>query len=430
MSSSLKTIAINELQVGMFVVEMDISWIKSPFLLHRRAIKSENDILLLKQAGVKKLSIDLNKSQISETDEKEEVVHTQNEVLDSDSFPEQEIAGIANEAPEVPKPDLSCDNLDNPSVKLNEELSRAVLLKEQACESFHQINDLVKNHQPISIEKLEPVVDDTIFSLLRNSQALLTLMHLKRYEEKLFSHSFSVMTLALTLGIKAGMQDKELHTLAMAALLHDIGWAQLPLNLFGKAKPYTENELKVVHQHQKIANIIIGKSQTVPEEVRNLMMVHHERSDGSGYPEGITEERLSLSAKVLILADYYDESIHGLLDRPGLIPSEALRLFYKESVQNILDKPLVEMLIKLLGIYPLTSAVELTSGEKGVVVEVNRDKPLVPVVRILYTIEGNALANPIEVDLEQDEQGRQVKGVVDCSNKKNDPQNLLSVEEV
>ena len=429
MSSNLKKISIDELQIGMFVVEMDISWIKSPFLLHRRAIKSENDIKLLRQAGVKKLSIDLSKSKIKGSEDGQEDANN----IEEDSVrvaDQQNTLEAEEEKHQLTIHDIHCDDIDNPKFKLEEELSRAVILKEQACESFHQINDLVKNHQAITIEELEPIVDDTITSLLRNSQALLTLMHLKRFEEKLFSHSFSVMTLALTLGIKSGLDKDELHSLGMAALLHDIGWAQLPLNLFGKIKPYTENELKVVQQHQKIANIIIGKSNTISLEVRHLMSLHHERLDGSGYPEGLKEDQLSLAARILIIADYYDESIHGLLDRPGLIASEALRQLYKEAVQNKFDKTLVETLIKLLGIYPLTSAVELTSGEKGVVVEVNRDKPLEPVVKIMYSVEGNALASPVTIDLEKDKEARKVSGIVDCLDEKNDPQHLLVVEEV
>ncbi len=126
----------------------------------------------------------------------------------------------------------------------------------------------------------------------------------------------------------------------------------------------------MVYQHQKIANVLISKSHNVPDKVRSMMMKHHERLDGSGYPEGLQEQQLDTMDRILILTDYYDETIHGLLDGPGLIPSEALRVFYKEAVQNKLDKLLVEFLIKLLRIYPLTSAVELTTGEKGIVVEV------------------------------------------------------------
>jgi len=432
-SSSLKEIVINELQVGMFIVKMDISWIKSPFLLHRRAIKSNNDIILLKKSGVKFLTIDLDKSQMpneqeSAQDSDQEVIQSKNEKThdQTDADLKSSVSEPSHSISKAPTPDC----LDNPIVSLKNELNNAVLLKQQACEAFDEINTLVKNNQPIPVEEFEPIIDDTIASLIRNSQALLTLMHLKRYEEKLFSHSFSVMSLALTFAIKEGVNEDDLKVLGLAALLHDIGWAQLPLNLFGKAKKYSENEFKVVQQHQKIAEIIVNKSDTLPLAVKQLMAKHHERIDGSGYPQKLKGDQLDTLARILILTDYYDELVHGLLDRPGLIPSESLRLLYKETVQNKQDKEHVELLIKLLGIYPLTSAVELTSGEKGIVVEVNRDKPLVPVVKIIYTAEGIILTNPLIVDLEKDEKGRHIKGVVDFSNDKTDHQKFLVAEEV
>ncbi len=433
MSSTLKKITINDLQIGMFIVEMDISWIKSPFLLHRRAIKSNNDILLLKKAGVKHLTIDLTKNQ--------PVVHAEKPSNDEDiaeGLVDKDIAeglvdkdsaegSIADHEQQIKK--INPESLDKPNTSLDEELDRANVLKKQANKAFQEINDLVKSRQMISIEKLSPIIDETVSSLLRNSQALLTLMHLKRYEEKLFSHSFSVMTLALTLAIKDGIEQDELKILAIAALLHDIGWAQLPLNLFGKAKKYTENELKVVQQHLKISNIIVSQSDTIYERSKQLIMLHHERNDGSGYPNAVKQEQLDPLAKILILTDYYDEIVHGLLDRPGLISSEALKLLYKESVQKKLDKNYVGLLIKLLGIYPICSAVELTSREKGVVVEVNREKPLMPVVKIMYAPDGNALAEPVILNLKEDRKNRKIKAIVDFLDTKIDPHNLLVVAE-
>ena len=184
----------------------------------------------------------------------------------------------------------------------------------------------------------------------------------------------------------------------------------------------------MVQQHQKIAHIIVNKSDTIPYTVKQLIMKHHERIDGSGYPDKLKGNQIDNLTRILILTDYYDELVHGLLDKAGLIPSEALRLLYKETVENKQDKEHVELLIKLLGIYPLTSAIELTSGEKGLVVEVNRDKPLIPVVKIMYTASGSALAKPQLVDLENDDKNRQIKGVVDFLNDKADPQKLLVVD--
>ena len=434
MSTGQKKITIDELQTGMFVVDLDISWIKSPFLFHRRAIKTKKDIALLKRSGVKQLTIDLDKSQmeIDPAASDAELLRPEQVsgqfIADNEAQNDNVSSEVDGEQPgrrEIATPELSADSLNNPTVLLDEEMGRAAILKKQAEQAFNEINDCIEQKKVIPVRKLQPVIDDTISSLLRNSQALLTLMHLKRYEQKLFAHSFSVMTLALTLGIQQELSEDELKELAMAALLHDLGWAQLPLNLFGKPQKYSENEKKVVYQHQKIASVLISKSHHVPDKVRSMMMKHHERLDGSGYPEGLLEQQLDTMDRILILTDYYDETIHGLLDGPGLIPSEALRVFYKEAVQNKLDKLLVESLIKLLGIYPLTSAVELTTGDKGIVVEVNRDKPLIPVVRIMYAADGRPLLNPQLIDLEHDEQKRHIKTIVGEIDETTDPQHLL-----
>lgn len=426
MKSRLKKISIANLKVGMFVVEMDIPWIQTPFLLHRRAIKSENDIALLKKSGVKVVTIDLDKSHYAEEQSEKSIfsgaiqAETQKINHELNNIPEQTA---------MLHPSLSPESLDNPSVSLDEELKQASLLKKQAYAAFQQIHELVKNHQSITRQDLEPIVDETINSLLRNSQALLTLLHLKRFEEKIFSHSFSVMSLTLTLAIKEGFEQKDLAVLGLAALLHDIGWAQLPLNLFGKSKPYSKNELIVVQQHLQIADLIMGKSNTIPVQVKNLMSQHHERLDGSGYPHGIKEDQQNRLSRLLSIADYYDELVHGLLDRPGLIPSEALRVLYKDAHQKKLDGSLVEVLIKMLGIYPLTSVVELNSGEKGVVVEIHREKPLVPKIKIIYNAEGNALMSPLIVDLKTDKYERYIKNTVSSIEETNDPNYMLAVED-
>ncbi|MCK5666200.1 MAG: HD domain-containing protein, partial [Thiotrichaceae bacterium] len=298
-------------------------------------------------------------------------------------------------------------------------------LKKQACLSLNEIHEAIKSNQSISVKILSLIIDDTISSLLRNSQALMSLINLKQYQERLFSHSFNVMVLALTIAIKDGFKKEALWVLGQAALLHDIGWAQLPQNLFGKAKPYTDNELRVVHQHVKLSHHILSQNNDVNEETKELILLHHERSDGSGYPYCKTKHEIKPLARILIVADYYDAMLHGLLDSPGVIAAQALRALYKESLQNKLEGDYVEILIKFLGIYPLWSAVELTSGEKAIVIAINREQPLTPNVKILYSSDGQALVTPVEVELQNDKKNRKIKNLINHVDKNIDPMNIL-----
>ncbi|MCU7940823.1 MAG: DUF3391 domain-containing protein [gamma proteobacterium symbiont of Bathyaustriella thionipta] len=158
MRSALQKISIDELKVGMFIVEMDISWIKSPFLLHRRAIKTKNDIILLKKSGAKILTIDLEKGHI-DVEVKPET--SQETSLDETSSSNDDNKPVTQETKEI-SPEL----LDMPSVSLNEELNHAVILKEQALQAFNEINTIIKNNQAIPVKEFEPVIDETINSLI------------------------------------------------------------------------------------------------------------------------------------------------------------------------------------------------------------------------------------------------------------------------
>lgn len=419
MGDRLKKVAIDELEIGMFIVEIDISWIRSPFLVHKKAVKTRNDIIILKKSGVKEVTIDLEKSHIKNT--RKNLQQAQGEIFDEQLTP----ANSKAQAQRLPDSISDADKLDQFSVPLNEEMKQAKALKKQANLSFDEINEAIKSNQNLPVKKLSPIIDDTVSSLLRNSQALLSLMNLKQYEERLFSHSFNVMILALIIAIKDGLKKEEFRVLGQAALLHDIGWTQLPHNLFGKAKPYTENELKVVHQHIKLSKHILSQSNDVDEESKELIMLHHERSDGSGYPYSKTKREIKPLARILIVADYYDAMLHGLLGSPGLIAAEALRALYKESLQNKLERYYVEILIKFLGIYPLWSPVELTSGEKAIVIGVIREKPLAPDVKIVYSSDGQPLATPMEIELQNDKKNRKIKTLINHVDKNIDPMNIL-----
>ncbi len=147
MSVGHKKITIDELQIGMFIIDLDISWIKSPFLFHRRAIKTKKDIALLKRSGVKQLTIDLDKSQMEN-----EQAASDAELLRPEQASEQfvdnkaqnedisaEAEGELSESPAVISPELSANSFNNPTVLLDEEMGWATILKKQAEQAFNEI---------------------------------------------------------------------------------------------------------------------------------------------------------------------------------------------------------------------------------------------------------------------------------------------------
>ncbi len=450
---SIKKISINQLRVGMHIVGIDIPWIRSPFLKHSRAIDKANDIKLLIQAGVKEVSIDVEKSiikeeskeeskvsddeqvpldnKVSEKKVKEVLVEKVEEVIENKSFTKDTPINettvnetIVNDPPINESKPIET-NKPQPTL-LSEELEQANFLKDKASEAFTNLSETIKQNKVLDLKEVSPIVDDSIQSLLRNNQALLSLMHMHRNEKDLFSHSFSVMSLLLSLAISLDYTDDQLKNFGIAALLHDLGWARIPLHLLSKNKKYSENELKVIQQHLAIIIRQLSSDPQANKEAIQLISEHHEKGDGTGYPKGLFLKDLTHGSSLLMLVDHYDELIHGLSDYAGAIPSLALKMIYKDALQGIHDKKEVEQLINLLGIYPLTSAIKLSSGEKAVVIEVNRARPLSPKVKVFYNAKGVTVPEPFIIDLANDEKERKIKQVVDVHDIKQDPMQLLS----
>lgn len=406
---------ISELKVGMCVIKLDISWFESPFFTHTRVIKDKHDIQALKEAGVKRLKIDLDRSQIQE------------DPPASESQDEQTEASVESEAEEIATKEEIETIADTVESTLEEELLVASEIRSQLTRKVEDLHEDIDQGRQIDPEPLAPLIDDTVSSLARNNQALMSLVHLSRKSKKIADHAFGSFCLVLNLAMKLDVPAEEREQLGMAALLHDVGWTQLPLNLMGKRKPYSDVEKQLVQKHVGIGAKLLTQSELPPLTLR-LVQEHHERSDGSGYPKGVAAEQLHPLSHLLIAVEAYEETIHQLTDQPGQVPTVALRGLYKEAEQGRFDTKVVAAFISSLGIYPPMTVVLLNTGEKARVLEVHTLTPLQPTVRVFYDDMGQPLASPMDIDLrEQDSlaQPRQIKRALDPSNPGVDPLGCL-----
>lgn len=405
--SNKKKIPISQLRPGMFIDELDISWLKSPFLRHRRKIESEQDIRLYQEHGVKMVTIDIGKG--------------------FDVVTKQEAQDPQKKAIPSKETHTSTKTDEKPSAVLSfsEELKAAKAIKNKIQGLTKQLNQEIKEGRPVNIQAVKPVIEETLESLKRNDQALLTLLHMHRKDVRLNSHPFGVFSLVLPLALKCQLNGEQTEILGMAALLHDCGWARLPLNLFGKGKAYTPSEIKLIQQHTVLAAHTLRKSQGIPEDVVTLVEQHHELPNGKGYPKKLKAQQLHPLLPYLQLADHYDEYIHGLTDRPAVLPVNALKLLYKENKMGYFPEQLVTDLVRILGIYPLSSIVRLNSDEIAIVAEVNRKHPLQPKVSIFRNANGEECSTQL-IDLQTDTHQRKITEVMETSQLHGDPPALIN----
>lgn len=436
-SEHLLSIPISDLRIGMFLVKLDIPWIDSPFVRHSRLIKSQEEINKLIAAKVNVLVIDLNKG-IGPTKESENTTPPlTNEPTETHSHSETESDDVtidsasSSHTDEISESEVIEPSLSKSSTSLSEEMSQAKALRNKVREIMGSVMDNLEKELPINQEELTPLVGDTLASIERNNQALLKLAHLSRKTQKLADHAFSTFCLSLNLAASLNLPKEEQHTLGLSALLHEAGWAQLPQQLMGKRTPYSESELKLVKAHIAIGLKIL-KSSELPSQVIRIITEHHEHPDGTGYPQKLKVDQLDPLTLLFSVVDRYDEMVHQLTDKPGMVPTNALRTLYVEADSGKYDKKAVTALIASLGIYPVTSAVVLNTGEKAKVLEVFPDAHLQPILEIHYDAQGKLLQEPLKVNLREQREGetaRTIASVLDPNNAIDDPSRRLQEEE-
>lgn len=380
----LRKISIDELRVGMHVISLDISWFDSPFLRQKRTIKTPKDIALLRKAGVKSLTIDPNKGITPETPDAEK------QPQKAPTAPPKESTSPENE--ELPVPKSAAQEA------LERELKNAENIRNQVFKAIDDLQHELNNGRPVDTSQLTPLIDQTLESLKQNDSALMNLAHIQRRSKKLREHTFSTFCLTLHLAQYLKIAADDIEALGIAALLHEIGWAQIPIQLMGKRNAYTENERKLIQQHTEIALNLL-KNGEYPNLSLRIIAEHHELCDGNGYPKGLVGAQIHTLSKLFTVVDRYDEMVHQLTDAPGMLPHTALKHLYKASESKKYAINAVSGLISVLGVLPISSAVKLNDGTAGIIIGVHRDHPIKPLIEIRIDADGKVLDTPYCVDL-------------------------------
>jgi HD-GYP domain-containing protein (c-di-GMP phosphodiesterase class II) len=429
---ALREIEIDELQIGMYVTKLDISWLDSPFLVHQIRIKSSQDIAKLRGAKVKRVVIDPGKT----------VVAGGTVQLETSDLPAHPLEPAPQTVPPAVQPAAASapvlatatsaePQTTPPITQLAKELGEAQRVATQAKQTLQRVMDDALSGKAIDKSRITPIIADTFASLGRNDQALLTLMHLERHGgARQVTHAFSVLSLAMALGHQLNLPREELEILGLAALLHDVGWVRLPASLFGKSRPYTDKEQKLVGQHVSLGLSILAKSPDLPKALPKLIGSHHERTPGKPAQQATPHDTLATAGRILAVVDAYDSVLHGLEDQAPMQPTAALRTLFVQTRAGQFDADIMGHLVQVLGIYPLTSIAELNTGEIAVVVELKRPHSLQPVVKICYTANKQPVLPPIIVDLTKpdNQQPRRIERVLSPEAQDLDPYNLLKID--
>ncbi len=232
-----------------------------------------------------------------------------------------------------------------------------------------------------SVRQVGEVSVQSTAALLADPDSAVVLIAEKAQADGAAAHSLSVMTLSLLLGKQAGLPEAALHALGTAALLHDIGKLGLPAAIL-RNPARNKHEEALYQEHCRRGHEAALTCGRLPPAVAETILHHHERYDGSGFPDHLAGKAIALAARMVAIADRFDNLTNPPDPRRAVSPSEALSLLWTRE-QKAFDGTLLQLFIRAMGVYPPGSIVQLTDGSVGaVVVSAGSEKPLCPQIMI------------------------------------------------
>jgi len=373
----LKKVDSSQLRMGMFIHDLDCGWMEHPFVRNRFTITSEDEIRKILAAGIRNVTIDCARGLD---------VGDAPTVAEAEAATEAEVAAIAAR----PAPPLR--------TTLAEEFDRAVTIRRQAAGLVKTVMQDARLGKAIEMDKVSPVVENITASILRNGSALLGLSAIKTKDDYTFLHSVSVCTLLVAFCRSRKMDADTIYQAGIGGLLHDTGKALVPDEILNKPGRLTDEEFEIVRRHPKDGYDILRRTSEIGAIPLDITLHHHERRDGTGYPDRQGENEISELAQMAAIVDVYDAITADRCYHKGMPAAEALRKMYEWSKFHF-NPALTQEFMRCVGIYPVGTLVLLESGRLGVVVEPHETSLLTPKVNVFYSTKSRAYIKPETVDL-------------------------------
>ncbi|MCH1924983.1 DUF3391 domain-containing protein [Shewanella sp. C32] len=328
--SKYQRLSVNRLQIGL-KVKLPLSWTEHPFLFNKIAITSAAQIEMIKNLGVPYVEL------VSGAE------------LLQDSEPEAEL--IVNEV-ELPSPQQAAVRQVRKALRQSQN---------QFIDAMNQSRTLMSklvSDPEGAVREAALLVEMMLDQLYANEQPRLALVSSGENRSSITQHGISVATLALVMGHHLELDKPQLRTIATGAVLHDVGKLRVPEDIRTKRKGLTGAEKNFLAMHPNFGYDLLKKSGMFSDEVLNIVLHHHEFYDGSGYPDGLKGDKISLAIQLVSLANDFDSQLW----RDDISsPQIALGHLFKNRA-GMHQQTLIQTLVKVLGIYPPGTIVQLSDG--------------------------------------------------------------------
>ncbi len=378
MDQTIKKVSVAQLRPGMFIHDLNCGWMDHPFLTNKFEIKEMELIRRIGELGIKEVYIDTSKgADVCDAPTQEEVQSALQQRMERVSAPPPAAA---------------------PKVTVREERSYAERVEREASKVVTSVMNDIRLGKQIEVERVSHVVDSMVSSIFRNPHAMMSLGRIREMDKYTFEHSVSVGVLMISFARELGLEREVIQEIGVGALLHDIGKIRTPDHILNKPGKLTDEEFTIMRQHVVLSREILEQSSGVSPTAIAVAAQHHERYDGTGYPNRLKGDEISVYGQMAAIVDVYDAISADRCYRKGEEPTAVLRKMLEWSKFHF-NEALVHQFIRCVGIYPVGSLVKLESGRLAVVMEPGEKGPLFPVVRVVYDTTKGRFITPRDIDL-------------------------------
>jgi putative nucleotidyltransferase with HDIG domain len=346
----------DSLEIGMHVTCLDRPWTEVPVMLQGLTIETPDHIDMLRDHCVyvyieieKEFWLELSKGSIEQKEEK--------------TYPGfREKKGV------------------------HEELPTAKFTFEDSRDQVEEVLESISNGESFDMDATKKAIQSCVASIMRNANALLWLTQVKNQDRYTAEHSLRVGILAIAFGRFLDFEEPELELLGLCGMLHDVGKVKIPDEILNKPARLTRIEFDIMKEHASLGKDILLRQKGVDKLIIDTANYHHERIDGKGYPEQLNASYLHKYVRMVSIVDVYDAITSARPYKVGSPALDALKILFSERDKHF-DNDLVEAFIRMVGIYPPGTLVEMTNGEVGIVVSANPDSRLRPKVELVLTAD-------------------------------------------
>jgi len=380
-----KKVYIQDLQPGMYVSGLDRPWLETPFSLQGFMVRNQTEVKKLgfycdyvyidSSKSLANLSIDTTPASPNKRPQSIVARPFKAEIATHQPVSYREQSSVSQE---IPVAQVAYQNI------------RA---------EFDSMVSRIGNGKTINITQLSEAINPLVDSISRNPGASIWLARLKSQDSYTYSHCIAVAIWCTVIGRQIGLPKKDLSLLAMGGMLLDIGKLKIPPLILNKKQQLSEREFALIKKHVDLSlKMAKDSSRVMPQAVIDMIASHHERFNGSGYPEAIKGTQIPLYSRIAAIADCYDAITSQRVYAKPITHAQAIKQMYEWRGYDF-QPELIEAFIQAVGVYPTGTLVELTSGEVGIVVKENPGKRLRPQVLVILDSDKQQRADFIEMDL-------------------------------